>query len=63
MPRGRLYVGNLPRDITKREIDDLFYKFGKLDEISVRSNEDSAFAFLTYLDDRDAEVIYIKYEI
>ena len=58
MPReARIYVGNLPRDVSKRELDDLFYKFGRLGDIAIRSNNDSAFAFLTFDDERDAREV------
>jgi hypothetical protein len=56
-PRGtRVYCGNLPMDIKEREIDDLFYKYGRITDIHIkRPNRPPAFAFITFSDDRDAE--------
>jgi len=53
----RLYVGNLPHDVTERELDDLFYKYGKLRDIALpKSGKDGpSFAFVEYYDYRDAE--------
>lgn len=35
----RVYVGNLPYDVREREIDDLFYKFGRIIDIQVKRPE------------------------
>ena len=29
----RVYVGNLPPDIRSKDIEDLFYKYGKVSEL------------------------------
>jgi arginine/serine-rich splicing factor 1/9 len=54
---SRIYVGNLPSDIREKEVDDLFYKFGRIRDIHVVRKEGakSAFAFVEYSDYRDAE--------
>ena len=59
----RIYVGNLPMDIKESEIDDIFYKFGKITNIEIkRPVRPPAFAFVTFDDDRDAEdAIYERY--
>ena len=49
--RRRIYVGNLPRDVRERELDDLFYKFGRISEITIKG----PFAFISFEDSRDAE--------
>lgn len=51
MSRRRIYVGNLPHDIRERELDDLFYKFGRIEEITIKG----PFAFISFEDPRDAE--------
>lgn len=48
---ARLYVGGLPRDVHPREIDDLFYKYGRIDDIHIKDG----FAFVSFADIRDAE--------
>lgn len=53
---ARVYVGNLPMDITEREIDDLFYKFGRIRAIDIKTpSRPPAFAFVSFEDRRDAE--------
>lgn len=52
----RLYVGNLPMDIREREIDDLFYKYGKIIDIDIKTqSRPPAFCFISYDDKRDAD--------
>ena len=52
----RLYIGNLPMDIREREIDDLFYKYGRIVDIDIKStSRPPAFAFISFDDSRDAE--------
>ena len=50
-------------DIKESEIDDIFYKFGKITNIEIkRPVRPPAFAFVTFDDDRDAEdAIYERY--
>jgi len=56
MSTGRIYVGNLPTDIRESEIDDLFYKYGRIREIDLKTPaRPPAFAFITFEDYRDAE--------
>jgi len=45
-----VYLGNLPRDVRKREVEDIFRKYTP-DDIAVKRG----YAFLTYEDERDAE--------
>ncbi|KAF0991813.1 hypothetical protein HZS_5319 [Henneguya salminicola] len=54
---SRLFVGNLPRDIREREVEDIFYKYGKIREINIRSskNRGPSFAFVEFDDHRDAQ--------
>jgi arginine/serine-rich splicing factor 1/9 len=43
-------------DITEREVDDLFYKFGRIHSIEIKTpSRPPAFAFLSFDDRRDAE--------
>lgn len=49
----RLYVGNLPRDVRESEIEDLFEKYGRIDDIDLKGAR--GFAFLEFRDVRDAE--------
>lgn len=33
---ARIYVGNLPRDCREREIEDIFYKYGRIVDIAMK---------------------------
>eukprot|EP00600_Ochromonadales_sp_CCMP1393_P006411 CAMPEP_0174968376 /NCGR_PEP_ID=MMETSP0004_2-20121128/8098_1 /TAXON_ID=420556 /ORGANISM="Ochromonas sp., Strain CCMP1393" /LENGTH=288 /DNA_ID=CAMNT_0016217599 /DNA_START=56 /DNA_END=922 /DNA_ORIENTATION=- len=53
---SRIYIGNLPLDIRESELDDLFYKYGKMREIDLKTPaRPPAFAFISYEHYRDAE--------
>ena len=50
---ARVYVGNLPIDIRERELDDLFYKYGRIREIDLKQPaRPPAFAFIAFDDVR-----------
>lgn len=51
----KLFVGNLPSDISSKEIDDIFFKFGKISNIDVKRDAKKPFAFVEFEDDRDCE--------
>jgi len=52
---SRVYVGNLPPDIRSKDIEDLFYKFGKITFIDLKNRKGPPFAFVEFEDPRDAE--------
>ncbi|XP_053208734.1 serine/arginine-rich splicing factor 1B-like isoform X2 [Panonychus citri] len=51
----RIYVGNLPPDIRTKDIEDLFYKYGKITFIDLKNRRGPPFAFVEFEDSRDAE--------
>lgn len=51
----RIYIGNLPQDIRTQDIEDLFYKYGKIKFIDLKNRKGPPFAFVEYEDPRDAE--------
>uniref|UniRef100_A0A7S1N7C3 RRM domain-containing protein n=1 Tax=Eutreptiella gymnastica TaxID=73025 RepID=A0A7S1N7C3_9EUGL len=53
----RVYVGNLPYDFRDRDLERIFDKYGPMEECVVRSKAGSrsAFGFITFKDDRDAD--------
>lgn len=56
MSSCRVFVGNLPLDIREREIDDLFYKYGRIKDIDLKTpSRPPAYAFVVFDDHRDAE--------
>ncbi|OQV14290.1 putative Serine/arginine-rich splicing factor 1 [Hypsibius exemplaris] len=55
MGRVRLYVGNLPATIRERDIEDIFGRYGKIDNMNLRTDNRHSFAFLDYDHSSDAE--------
>ncbi|KAF8819831.1 splicing factor SF2 [Cardiosporidium cionae] len=54
----RVYVGNLPENIKEREVEDIFYKFGRIKDIDIkygRASNGTTYAFLEFDNPRDAE--------
>ncbi len=58
MPKTELYVGNLDRDVTRKEIENVFDKYGRLlrCDLKNRGSFGMVYAFLEFDDERDAEV-------
>jgi len=54
-----LFVGNLPTTATKKEIDDLFSKYGKIKEIRIpmdrKTNTQKSICFVTFQDAKDCQ--------
>jgi len=51
----RIYIGNLPPDIRSKDIEDLFYKFGKIVFTDLKNHRGPPFAFVEFDDPKDAE--------
>ncbi|XP_077995641.1 serine/arginine-rich splicing factor 1-like [Glandiceps talaboti] len=51
----RIYVGNLPPDIRVKDIEDIFYKYGKIQDIDLKNRRGPPFAFVEFEDKRDAD--------
>lgn len=56
MSRGNIvYVGNLPLSVRERELEDLFYKYGHVRHVDLKTpSRPPAFAFVEFDDPRDA---------
>ncbi|KAK1366391.1 Serine/arginine-rich splicing factor SR34A [Heracleum sosnowskyi] len=51
-----IYVGNLPLDIRESEVDDLFYKYGRIVDIELKiPSRPPCFCFVEFDDPRDAD--------
>lgn len=35
----RIYVGNLPEDCRERDVDDIFYKYGRIADIRIKRGD------------------------
>lgn len=44
----RIFVGNLPPDVRTRDLEDLFYKFGKIAFIDLKTRRGPPFAFVEF---------------
>ena len=53
----RIYVGNLPPDIRTKDIQDLFYKFGKVTFVDLKNRRGPPFAFVEFEDPRWVSLI------
>jgi len=51
----RIYVGNLPPDVQEKEVEDLFYKYGRISNIIMKTRNGPPFAFVEFEDPRDAD--------
>lgn len=51
----RIYVGNLPQDVRTKDIEDIFYKYGKIRYVDLKNRKGPPFAFVEFDDPRDAE--------
>eukprot|EP00918_Siedleckia_nematoides_P073367 GHVU01160094.1.p1 GENE.GHVU01160094.1~~GHVU01160094.1.p1 ORF type:complete len:262 (-),score=26.01 GHVU01160094.1:334-1119(-) len=53
---ARVYVGNLPSDVERRDLEQLFNKYGKVLDVSIKETISNVpFAFLEFNDSRDAD--------
>ena len=50
--KTRIYVGNLPPDIRSKDIEDLFYKYGKIVFIDLKNRRGPPFSFVEFEDPR-----------
>lgn len=48
----KIYVGNLPDDIRKRDLEDLFFKYGNIVEVDLHDRKQPPFAFIQFEDPR-----------
>ena len=48
----RIYIGNLPPDIRTRDVEDLFYKYGKIVFVDLKNKRGPPFAFVEFEDHR-----------
>ena len=51
----RVFVGNLPQGVDKREVEDVFRRFGGVTDVWIARKPESGFGFVYFRDRRDAE--------
>lgn len=51
----RIFVGNLPPDVRTKDLENLFYKYGRINFIDLKTRRGPPFAFVEFEDYRDAE--------
>lgn len=49
---SRVYIGNLPPDVRESEIEDLFYKYGRIRSVTLKGRRGPPFAFVEFDDPR-----------
>lgn len=49
---NKVYVGNLPSDIRSRDLEDIFYKYGKIVDVDLHNRKGPPFAFVEFEDPR-----------
>ena len=49
---SKVYVGNLPADIRARDLEDIFYKYGKIVDVDLHDRRGPPFAFVEFEDAR-----------
>lgn len=52
---NRVYVGNLPPDVREKDVEDLFYKYGNIKFVDLKTRKGPPFAFVEFEDPRDAD--------
>ena len=52
---SRIYIGNLPQDTRTKDLEDLFYKYGKIKYIDLKNRKGPPFAFIEFEEALDAE--------
>ena len=48
----KVYVGNLPSDIRTRDLEDIFFKYGKIIDVDLHNKRGPPFAFIEFEDPR-----------
>lgn len=53
---SKVYVGNLPKDIRERDLEDVFYKYGKIVDVDLKNTDGGPdqipFAFVEFEDSK-----------
>ena len=50
-----LSIGNLPQDVRTKDIEDIFYKYGKIKYIDLKNRKGPPYAFVEFEDSLDAK--------
>ncbi len=37
MPRNELFIGSLPRDVSRRDIENIFDKYGRIERCDIKN--------------------------
>jgi arginine/serine-rich splicing factor 7 len=56
MPKSELFIGNLGGDITSKDVEEVFEKYGRIVKCDVKNKGPNSFCFVEYEEQRDAEV-------
>ena len=59
MPHKELFLGGLSKDVRKQDLEEVFAKYGRITRCDIKyvnGNSGTAYGFISYEDDRDAQV-------
>ncbi|XP_064394758.1 probable splicing factor, arginine/serine-rich 5 [Halichondria panicea] len=53
--QNQLFVGRLPRSCQEKDLEDIFYRYGKMLRCDIKTGLKMSYGFIEYEDKRDAE--------
>jgi RNA recognition motif-containing protein len=56
----RLFIGNLPENVTSEEVSSKFSHFGNVQDAEVRTKNEATFAFVSLFVEEEASVKHCK---
>lgn len=66
MPQNELFLGGLNKETRRQDLEDVFGKYGRLTRCDIKyinGNAGTAYGFVAFDDDRDAEVSFLIFDI
>ena len=58
----RIYIGDIPRDLRRQELEDTFTRVGKIVGVNVHADNQQPYAFVEFESTRDAEEAVKRYD-
>jgi len=55
MNRAQLFVGRLPKDVRRNDLEQIFGRYGRVTRCDIRVGLETAYAFIDFDDHRDAK--------
>lgn len=61
MPHKELFLGGLSKEVRRQDLEEVFAKYGRITRCDIKyvnGNSGTAYGFISYEDDRDAQVSF-----